>query len=432
MVSRRTRRRHTSARTTTGTPSRPRGSAGSWRGSGMRDEFRRTDHAVVAEEIVSDVTRPHAGIRNQVPVLSSERDRDGRGLGPREDLMRVVVSYAREDRGLVEELVGTLRDFGHEPWTDAGAHSGGHWWNEIIHRIQACDVLLLVMSPAYLASKACMLERQYAMRLGRSIMPIRVSPFPVQGLPSDLVQVQMLDYLTRDAPAAARLFQALTQLPPAPPLPNPAPPPPPPPLSYLNRIADQLGQLPPDLNVQHEIVTALTQGLRSQDAEERDTAFDLLHAYLNHPNRMQDPAERASAALGQAAGRVPVAAPPQPGPAHTGRPPKKRSAAVTVLAVIGAGTLLLILLGVALASGGGDKTNPPPTANSLPGYQLAQQLAPHIYASTGVSPANIVCDDLVAEIGAKAGCTVSDSAGGASGVVLEYVGGSALWQWKWA
>jgi hypothetical protein len=342
--------------------------------------------------------------------------------------MRIVVSYAREDRGLVEELVGTLSSFGHEPWTDAGAPSGGRWWNEIIQRIQACDVLLLVMSPAYLTSKACMLERRYAMQLGRPIMPIRVFPFPVQGLPSDLVQVQMLDYTTRDASAAARLFQALNQLPPAAPLPHPLPLPPPPPLSYLNGIADQISQLPADLNVQHEIVTALTQGLRSPDAEERDTALDLLHGFLNHPNRMQDPAERASAALDQVGGRRPVAAPPSPGSVHNGAPPKKRSPLVTVLACIGAGTLLLII--IAVASAYSDNSTPPPT-NYIPGNQLAQRLAPHI-VNSGVQPANIVCDNLAIEIGAKAGCTVTDSVGRQGGVVIEYVGGSAGWKWTWA
>jgi hypothetical protein len=348
-----------------------------------------------------------------------------------EDLMKIVISYAREDRGLVEELVRTLRNFGHEPWTDAGAHSGGRWWNEIIHRIQNCDALLLVMSPAYLASKACTLERQYAMRLGRSILPIRVVPFPLQGLPSELVQVQMMDYMTRDAAAAAALFQALNQLPPAPPLPHPLPLPPPPPLSYLNGIADRLDRLPPDLNVQHEIVTALSQGLRSADPEERDTAINLLGIYLNHPHRMQDPAERAAAALRQADRGPWIAAPPQPGPAHPGSPPKKRSPIVTVLATVGAAALLLIVLGVALASGGGGD-NPTTPTGYLPGGQVAQQLGPRVQAITRVQPAGVVSHDLPAVIGTTAGCLVTDPGGGTSRVVVKYVGGSAVWQWDWA
>ncbi|HYH29884.1 MAG TPA: toll/interleukin-1 receptor domain-containing protein [Pseudonocardia sp.] len=356
--------------------------------------------------------------------------------------MKIVISYAREDRALVEELVGTLRDLGHEPWTDAGAHSGGRWWNEIIHRIQTCAVLLLVMSPAYLASKACALERQYAMQLGRPVLPIRVAPFSVQGLPSELVQVQILDYTTRDAPTGARLFQALTQLPPPPPLPHPPPPPPPPPLSYLNGIADRLDRLPPDLNAQHEIVTALTQGLRSADPEERETAIALLRRYLSHANRMHDPAERAAAALGSGNRDTWPNGPHQLPPAYPGPPPKKRSPVVTILAVVGAATLLFIVLGVVLASGGGegggggstDPTAPAPpvSAQYLPGADLAQQLAPHVYADTGIWPASIACDDLVAEIGATAGCTVSNAAGGRSGVIVEFIGGSALWKWDWA
>jgi hypothetical protein len=342
--------------------------------------------------------------------------------------MNIVISYAREDRGLVEELVGTLRSFGHEPWTDAGAHSGGRWWNEIIGRIRACDVLFLVMSPAYLASKACTLERHYAMQLGRAILPVRVVPFPVQGLPSELVQVQMLDYTTRDAAAAARLFESLTQLPPPPPLPYPLPPPPGPPRSYLNGIADRLSQLPADLNAQHEIVTALSHGLRSSDPEEQVTAHGLLRSYLNHPNRMQDPAERAAAALGQAGRGASVAAPPQPSPAYPGPPPKKRSRVTTVLAVIGAATLLLIVIGVALA--GSEPLEPLPNIY-MTGGQLAQELTPQVYSDSGVWPASVVCDDLMATIGAMAGCIVTDSTGTSLGVMVEYVGGARGWQWIW-
>jgi hypothetical protein len=269
------------------------------------------------------------------------------------------------------------------------------------------------------------------MQLGRAILPIRVVPFPVQGLPSELVQVQMLEYTTRDAAAAARLFQALAQLPPAPPLPYPLPPPPSPPLSYLNGIADRLDRLPADLNAQHEIVTALSHGLRSADPEERDTATNLLRAYLNHPNRMQDPAERAAAALRPADVGPQFPAPPQPLPVHTGPPPKKRSPVVTVLAAIGAAALLLVVLGVALASGSTDSENqPPPAAQYLSGAQIAQDLNEQIYTGTGVWPTAVVCDDLPAEIGATAWCTVSDPAGGAFGVVVEYIGGSAVWQWS--
>ena len=58
-----------------------------------------------------------------------------------------------------------MRASGHHVWTDAGAHSGGRWWDEIVSHIQTCDVLLAVTSPASLGANACTLERQYAMRL---------------------------------------------------------------------------------------------------------------------------------------------------------------------------------------------------------------------------------------------------------------------------
>jgi TIR domain len=197
--------------------------------------------------------------------------------------VEIVISYAREDRAIVEELAGTLRAWGHDVWTDAGAHSGARWWDEIVARIQGCDVLLAVTSPASLASHACTLERRYALALGKVLLPVLVAPVNTQGLPTEFASIHFFDFTQRDVAAAGRLYQAVQQLPPPGPLPDPLPPPPPPPLSYLNAVVDQLDALVPDLDLQHRIVTALTGGLRSSDPEERATAIQLVRRFLEHP-----------------------------------------------------------------------------------------------------------------------------------------------------
>jgi len=352
--------------------------------------------------------------------------------------MRIVVSYAREDRPVATELVHTLTEFGHEPWSDAGAHSGGRWWDEILAQIRGCDLLLVVMSPALPASKACALERQYAFALRRHVLPAVVAPISMQGLPSDLVQIHMLDYTRRDAAAAARLFQAIRALPPVPPLPRELPRPPAPPLSYLNDIADRLNRLPGDLNVQHEIVTGLMTGLSSDDPDERSTAAELARIFLNHPQRMQEPAERAAAALGRAPGgpRGPAPGGPGLGPGH-GPPtpatpatpaPAARSRTVMVLAWIGGAAVALVLLVVLLANLGGTGPTPPdgmiPTvpqqATTVVGGDVATALVDQLRAE-GIPADYASCFGLTVAVGATTSCEVS-AAGGVYPVTVRVTG----------
>lgn len=334
--------------------------------------------------------------------------------------MKIVISYAREDRPVVGEVVDTLTSLGHHPWTDAGAHSGGRWWDEILARIRGCDVLLVVVSPALLASKACALERQYAFALHRHVLPVVVAPTAMSGMPSDLVQIHMLDYTRRDAAAAARLFQAIVALPPPRPLPRQLPAPPAAPLSYLNNIADQLNRLPGDLDAQHEIVTRLLTGLTSDDPEERGTAAELVRLYLRHPQRLHDPAERAQSALNRSGPAGPNPPPPNPPPA----PPTARSRGVTVLAWIGGAAVLLVLLVVVLVNiGGGSGPGPlPTTAPVTPGpvtpgpgttgpvvipANVVEVTVLQRLASTGIVAQYAVCGGLEVTLGATTSCQVS-------------------------
>jgi hypothetical protein len=306
--------------------------------------------------------------------------------------VEIVISYAREDRAIVEELAGTLRAWGHDVWTDAGAHSGARWWDEIVARIQACDVLLAVTSPASLASHACTLERRYAMALGKALLPVLVAPVTTQGLPTEFASIHFFDFTHRDVAAAGRLYQAVQQLPPPGPLPDPLPPPPPPPLSYLNAVVDQLDALVPDLDLQHRIVTALTGGLRSPDPEERATAIDLLRRFLEHPLNMRDPAERAREALARALGH---GAGEQAGPTPQPRP-APRSRVPAVLAGVGGVTVVLAGLGV---WGLVEADRAAVVAGAIVSQRVHDDLL-----SRGQHPASVTCGDLTAEVGATAWC----------------------------
>lgn len=306
-------------------------------------------------------------------------------------MRRIVISYAREDRDVTRELVENLAVTGHQVWSDVNIDKGSRWWDRILERIRDCDVLLVVVSPAMLASKACWAERAYAMALGKPLLPVMVTPVHIGGLPSELAQLNLLDYTHRDAAAASSLIGALQRLPRARPLPNPLPRPPAPPLSYLNAIADSLQTLPADPRYQHQLVTDLEGGLRSNDPEERDIARDLLQKFVVHQNRLGDPAERARAALAAIGTGIPAGgqfggAPPPgpfpraPGPAGLGAPqpfgalpgpaPAKRSKAVTVLAWVGGGFVTLVVFAVGAASCAPDNGPGVGTTCVAPGGQV--------------------------------------------------------------
>ncbi|MEX5716963.1 TIR domain-containing protein [Geodermatophilus maliterrae] len=308
--------------------------------------------------------------------------------------MKIVISYAREDRAVVDELVETLRLLGHDPWTDAGAHSGGRWWDEIVERIQQCDLLLAVTSPASLASKACTLERQYALASDRLFLPVLVAQVNMQGLPSEFAQIHFFDYTVRNSSSTGRLFRALGQLPPPRPLPHPPPPPPPPPLSYLNLIADRVGALVPDPYLQDRIVTDLTTGLRSADPEEKATAADLLRRFVEHPQSLQGPAERARQALSAAPRSRPArqgwqAAPSLPGPVA-------RSRVTKVLAWIGGVTVVLVGLG---AWGALRMDDAPTLSTDVVSQRVYDELA-----ALGYFPSAVQCGSLRMEVGATTYC----------------------------
>lgn len=359
--------------------------------------------------------------------------------------MQIVISYAREDRAVVGELVETLQALGHQAWTDAGAHAGAHWWDEILQRIRECEVLLAVTSPASLASRACTLERQYALALNRRLLPVTVVPIDMHGLPSDFAQVHFFDFTVRNVAAAGRLHQALTQIPPAPPLPQPLPSPPPPPLSYLNTVADQIAALPHDMDAQHRIVTALVTGLHSDDSLERDTARDLMRRYLNHPQRLHDPAGRAGQALATIEGaRAAYPVPPQ----HAvPPPPRKRSGAVTALAWIGGLAVAVVVLGIWAASWGGDggegnRSGGTPAGGNGTGTAVGGLVAPAVVSQAvyndlvgkGMAPTSVSCNALSAQVGASTVCATPGLLYPTTTVTVNQVSGPNVvaWSYTWS
>ncbi|MFI6096391.1 toll/interleukin-1 receptor domain-containing protein [Lentzea sp. NPDC051213] len=254
--------------------------------------------------------------------------------------MRVFISYAQEDRPQAEHLKQRLLDLGHSPWSDSGLHGGQAWWDEILSRIRDSDAMLLLVSPSFLASQACLLERQYATLLGKHLVPVMVAPVPHHVLPTELAPLQIVDYVQPGEAAAYAFAKAAATIRPARPLPHPLPPAPPVPLSYLNGLRDRLNRPALTMDEQRDIVEMLGRGARAEDSEERRAARDLLEMF----SRRTDLYEMASRRAHEYLALGPAVHPP---PQFAAAPPPARGqipTAVKVLAWVGGAFIALILL----------------------------------------------------------------------------------------
>jgi hypothetical protein len=140
------------------------------------------------DPLITDVGVRAAGkVMRDAPIKCWCRRTVVQGVG-----LRIMVSYAREDYVIAQELTETLRLFGYDPWTDSSAHSGAAWWTEIVYRVQQCDVLLTALSPSLLTSRACTLERQYALALNKVQLPVMLAPVAMHSLPPDFTYVHVL------------------------------------------------------------------------------------------------------------------------------------------------------------------------------------------------------------------------------------------------
>jgi WD40 repeat protein len=105
----------------------------------------------------------------------------------------VFVSYARVDLGFVRDLVGALRNAGHNVWVDLdGLYAGEQWWTRICTEIEAANTILLVLSPASAESAACRAEIEHAVRHSKRILPVLLDHPGHISLPGALASTQWM------------------------------------------------------------------------------------------------------------------------------------------------------------------------------------------------------------------------------------------------
>jgi len=127
----------------------------------------------------------------------------------------VFVSYAREDQDFVLKLVASLRDKRVPVWFDQWDIQPGQDWDQAIdHALHASAKVLIVLSPAMLASKQVRGELQVAIDEDKSVVPVLYQDCQI---PRPLRTIQYVDFTARgidDSAALGRVLNALGGTPP--------------------------------------------------------------------------------------------------------------------------------------------------------------------------------------------------------------------------
>lgn len=291
-------------------------------------------------------------------------------------MKQLFISYSRVDKDDVDDLARRLPGLGYQVWLDSSLHGGQTWWDEILRRIAESDAVIAAISRASLNSVACRREVEWALALGKPLLPVAVEPV-TEALPTAISTRQIVDYSNPGQDAAYALVGALNSLPAAPPPPEVLPNPPEIPLSYLSDLVDRVAKPALTHDEQRQIVTEIQPALRSADAEERQGAHFILDQFVRRNDLYADiyqmvddlkgrETQTAATSVASTPRMTPQSVPDQwrygpnnyanppqptvgfpgpPAPTHVQRPLRQRSG--TVVALIAAGLVALVTLGVA-------------------------------------------------------------------------------------
>jgi hypothetical protein len=152
-------------------------------------------------------------------------------------------------------------------WFDHDLEGGDAWWDTILENIRSAKVFVVGLSDESLNSKPCREELDYALALGRPILPVQVGPLTnLRGNP--LARLQIIPYRPDDALSAFEVLAAVDEAAKRDcPLPDPLPPPPPIPYGYLLVLGRQIESTELNLQDQVAVVDQLGRGLDEETDE---------------------------------------------------------------------------------------------------------------------------------------------------------------------
>lgn len=106
--------------------------------------------------------------------------------------VRAFISYSRVDVARADELVAALRQQGLECLMDKGLPGGEKWKAELETLIASADAVVFLVSPDSMQSPWCRWELALVARFSKRLVPVVVDPVPVETLPQEIGEIQLL------------------------------------------------------------------------------------------------------------------------------------------------------------------------------------------------------------------------------------------------
>jgi hypothetical protein len=235
----------------------------------------------------------------------------------------VFISYNRSSLESVTALANDLGAATHKVWFDKELTGGQRWWDSILARIRGCDIFVFALTSDSLESQACGRELDYALLLGKPVLPVLLSD-EVRNthLPAAIAQIQYVDYCKQDKQAAFALMRAIAGLPAPPPLPDPLPNPPPVPISYVVSLKEKIDN-PAPLDFQEQIALVIELRDRFREGRPAGEVAPLLDRLKRRDDLLAKVAREIDTVLAEIA-RGPDSAPPRKKPAKDEATPPDR------------------------------------------------------------------------------------------------------------
>ena len=110
---------------------------------------------------------------------------------------RIFISYARADWDMyVTNVVDRLSGEGFHIWIDqAGLEGGQDWLDKINEALNACDYMILCVTPRALSSLYVKFEYRYFFHENKPLIPVICEP---SQMPAELINIQTIQYTELD------------------------------------------------------------------------------------------------------------------------------------------------------------------------------------------------------------------------------------------
>ena len=129
-------------------------------------------------------------------------------------MVRVFISYAHEDRSVIDPIQSRLDAAGYAVWIDRESITGGELWRtRIVEAIENSNVFLLMLSPNSVKSKYVLQELNIADGERKPILPVVIAKVEIpKTMKLQLAGLQLVIFSGDDLDNMDILYKSINQL----------------------------------------------------------------------------------------------------------------------------------------------------------------------------------------------------------------------------